>query len=82
VAWPAFAVLVATGVWMLTEAGESSDAFKTTLMTKLTLVLVSGIGVALHSLVKNPTLKAIWATVGFVSALGVVLLGVSIVEAG
>jgi hypothetical protein len=51
-------------------------------MTKLTLVLVSGIGVALHSLVKNPTLKAIWATVGFVSALGVVLLGVSIVEAG
>ena len=81
VGWPAFAVLVVTGVWMLTGGDEMSDAFQTTLMIKLTLVLVSGIGVALHTFVKSPALKGIWATVGFVSALGVVLLGVSIVEA-
>ena len=30
---------------------------------------------------KNPSLKGIWATVGLISALCVVLLGVSIVEA-
>ena len=81
VAWPAFGVLVVTGVWMLIGAGEQTDAYKTTLMIKLTLVLVSGIGVALHTFVKSPALKGIWAAVGFVSALGVVLLGVSIVEA-
>jgi putative copper export protein len=82
VGWPAFAVLVVTGVWMLTGGDEMSDAFQTTLMIKLTLVLVSGIGVALHTFVKSPALKGFWATVGFVSALGIVLLGVSIVEAG
>jgi len=81
VAWPAFGVLVVTGVWMLIGAGEQTDAYKNTLMIKTTLVLVSGIGVALHTLVKSPALKGFWATVGFVSALGIVLLGVSIVEA-
>ena len=81
VAWPAFAVLVLTGGWMMATAGDESAAFKVTLMVKLTLVLVSGIGAALHTLLKNPTLKGISAGVGLVSALAVVLLGVSLVEA-
>jgi len=82
VGWPAFAVLVVTGVWMLTGGDEMSDAFQTTLMIKLTLVALSGIGAALHTFAKSPVLKSIWGTVGLVCALGAVLLGVSIVEAG
>jgi putative copper export protein len=82
VGWPAFAVLVVTGVWMLTGGDEMSDAFQTTLMIKLTLVALSGIGAALHTFAKSPVLKTIWGTVGLVCALGAVLLGVSIVEAG
>jgi putative copper export protein len=82
VAWPAFAVLILTGSWMLAGAGEESDAWKMTLMVKMVLVLVSGVGAALHTFLKNPTLKGISAAIGLVSALGVVLLGVSIVEAG
>ena len=82
VSWPAFAVLILTGGWMLAGAGDASDAYQTTLMIKLALVALSGIGAALHTFVKNPALKGIWATVGLVSALGAVLLGVSIVEAG
>jgi putative copper export protein len=81
VAWPAFAVLVLTGGWMMATAGDESEAFKLTLMIKLTLVIVSGIGAALHTFLKNPTLKGISAGVGLVSALAVVLLGVSLVEA-
>ena len=81
VAWPAFGVLVLTGGWMLATAGDESDAFKVTLMIKLTLVLVSGVGAALHTFLKNPTLKGIGAGVGLVSALAVVLLGVALVEA-
>ena len=80
VAWPAFGVLVLTGGWMLATAGDESAAFKLTLMIKLTLVLVSGIGAALHTFLKNPTLKGISAAVGLVSALAVVLLGVALVE--
>jgi len=81
VAWPAFAVLVATGVWLIAAAGTQSDAYRTTLMVKMVFVVLSGVGAALHTFVKNPTLKGLWASVGMLSALCVVLLGVSIVEA-
>ena len=82
VAWPAFAVLIATGVWLLVGAGKQSDAYRTTLMVKMVFVVLSGVGAALHTFVKNPSLKSIWATVGLVSGLCAVMLGVSIVEAG
>jgi len=82
VGWPAFAVLVLTGFWMLGGGEDKSDAFQTTLMIKLTLVALSGLGAALHTFAKSPVLKSIWGTVGLVCALGAVLLGVSIVEAG
>ena len=81
VAWPAFAVLVGTGAGLLARAGDTSDAYKMTLMVKMVFVLLSGVGAALHTFVKNPSLKGIWASVGLISALCVVLLGVSIVEA-
>lgn len=80
VGWPAFAVLVLTGGWMLSGAEGHSDAWRTTLMIKLVLVLVSGIGAALHTVAKNPAVKGISAGLGLVSAVAVVLLGVSLVE--
>jgi putative copper export protein len=81
VAWPAFAVLVATGVWLIAGAGKQSNAYRVTLMVKMVFVVLSGVGAALHTIVKNPTLKGVWASVGLISGLCVVLLGVSIVEA-
>ena len=81
VAWPAFAVLILTGGWMLAGGGDESDAYRTTLMVKLVLVALSGVGAAMHTFAKRPALKGIWAAVGLLSALGAVLLGVSIVEA-
>jgi len=85
VAWPAFVVLILTGGWMLadmSQAGEAGEALQATLTIKLLLAALSGIGAALHTFVKTPALKGMWATVGLASALAVVLLGVSIVEAG
>jgi len=81
VAWPAFAVLVATGVWMIAAAGKQSNAYQVTLMVKMVFVVLSGVGAALHTFVRNPTLKGVWASVGLISGLCVVVLGVSIVEA-
>jgi putative copper export protein len=82
VGWPAFAVLVLTGFWSLSGGGHKSDAYQITLMVKLTLVILSGLGAALHTFAKKPALKGFWGAVGLVCALGAVLLGVSIVEAG
>src|SRR5690242_1652119 len=44
VAWPAFVVLVATGIWNLTavDVGDRSNAYLTTLTVKLALVVASG----------------------------------------
>ena len=81
VAWPAFAVLVVTGAWMLGGGEAHTDAYRTTLMIKMVFVLLSGVGAALHTFVKNPALNSVRATVGLVSGLCAVLLGVSIVEA-
>lgn len=50
-------------------------------MVKMVFVAASGVGAALHTVVKNPTLKGVWAFVGRVSGLCVVLLGVWIVQA-
>jgi putative copper export protein len=82
VAWPAYAVLVVTGAWMLAVAGNTSHAYQATMMVKMVFVVLSGVGAALHTVLKNPALKGSCAAVGLISALCVVLLGVSIVEAG
>lgn len=82
VCWPAYGLLILTGFWMLGGGGGGSDAYKTTLLVKLVLVAISGLGAALYTFAKSSALKSIWGTVGLLSALGAVLLGVSIVEAG
>ena len=81
-AWPAFAVLIATGVWTLAVSGQSDVAFQNTLGVKMVLVLLSGLGAALHTFAKNPTLKGVWGAIALVAALGAVLLGVTLVEGG
>ena len=82
VAWPAFAVLVATGFWNMAAVGQKGDAYQTTLMVKLVLVLLSGLGAALHTVAKSPAFKGIWASVGLLGALGAVLFGVALGSAG
>jgi putative copper export protein len=81
VAWPAFAVLIVTGIWNLVAGGPVSNAYQATLMVKMVLVVLSGLGAALHTFAKNPTLKGIWGAVALLGALGAVLLGVAMVEA-
>lgn len=80
VAWPAFGILILTGGSMLSGAVGATDAWKTTLLLKMAFVVLSGIGVAMHTVLKKPALKGISAGVGLVSALAVVLLGVALVE--
>jgi putative copper export protein len=82
VGWPAFGVLIVTGIWNIVVSDNKSDAYQTTLMVKLTFAALSGVGAALHTSAKSPALKGIWASVGLIGALAAVLFGVSIVEAG
>ena len=79
VAWPAYAVLILTGFWSMTASGLMVDpASRTTILIKMVLVLLSGLGAALHTFAKRPVLKAVWGTVGLLTAVGALVLGVAL----
>lgn len=79
VAWPAFAVLILTGFWSMTASGLMADpASRATLLVKMALALVSGLGAALHTFAKNYTLKGIGGVVGLLGAVAALVLGVAL----
>ncbi len=59
-AWPAFALLLATGVWNLVaiNVADQAGAFLATLMVKLVLVALSGLGAAAHAFFTGPAVSA------------------------
>jgi putative copper export protein len=77
VAWPAFAVLLATGVWnMIAEHDKISGAYQVTLIVKLVVVAISGLTAWLHMRAKSPAGLAVFGALTGLSALGALFLGV------
>ncbi|HEX5403312.1 MAG TPA: hypothetical protein VFX16_13520 [Pseudonocardiaceae bacterium] len=77
VAWPAFAVLVATGVWnILAEADKDTGHYRTTLIVKLAVVAVSGITAFLHARARSVVGLAVFGALTGASALAALFLGV------
>lgn len=77
VAWPAFAVVVVTGLWNLTEVpvGDSGTDYQITLFLKITLAIVSGAAAAVHQVGRSKVALAVGGAVGFLAALGAMYLG-------
>lgn len=80
VAWPAFAVLVVTGLWNLVETAlfDRSAAWQATLLAKLGVVALSGVGAALHAGAKSKRSLAVWGAVSALSALLALFYGVQL----
>ncbi|HEV2374193.1 MAG TPA: hypothetical protein VGS19_18805 [Streptosporangiaceae bacterium] len=77
VAWPAFAVLVITGVWnMAAVRSQIHGSYETTLVVKLIAVLVSGVAAALHMRARSATGLAVFGALTGLSALAALFLGV------
>jgi putative copper export protein len=73
--WPAFAVLLITGIWNIsaTQKGQPSS-WKVVLVIKVLVVVASGLAAWLHTLAKTPKAKGIWGGVsGFTAATALVL---------
>lgn len=77
IAWPAFAVLVLTGVWNIT-AGDMGDAAQRTLEVKLGFVLLSGVAAFLHTRARSKAGLAVWGALGAVGALAALFFGVQL----
>jgi putative copper export protein len=80
IAWPAFAVLIATGIWNLVEVdvGDSTTEYQVTLAVKLLLVAASGIGAATHRGATSKRVLAIGGALAGLGALGALFLGVQL----
>jgi len=77
VAWPAFGVLVATGIWnVAVEWDEVEGSYRNTLIVKLVLVAVSGVTAFLHIRARTAGGLAIYGALTGLSALAALFLGV------
>ena len=77
VAWPAFAVLVITGIWnIIAVRPQIHGSYETTLVVKLVVVVISGITAALHARAKSTAGLAVFGALTGVSALAALFLGV------
>lgn len=77
-AWPAFAVLVVTGIWNVTAVGYSSmdSAWKAVLMAKIAVVVVAGVAVLLHQRATTKRGLAVWGSVGGLASVAALVMGV------
>jgi putative copper export protein len=77
IAWPAFGVLVATGIWnILALEPDWSDSYGTTLIVKIVVVATSGASALLHARARSRRTLAVFGAVSGVSALAALFLGV------
>ena len=77
VAWPAFGVLVLTGIWNVTaESDHNHGRYRVTLIVKIAVVLLSGVAALLHARARRPAALAVWGAVAGATALAAVFLGV------
>jgi putative copper export protein len=77
VAWPAFALLVVTGVWnIVAEQDDVKGRYETTLIVKLVVVAISGLSAWLHSRSRSTAGLAVFGALTGLSALAALLLGV------
>jgi putative copper export protein len=82
IAWPAFAVVVATGIWNLfaIHVGDTSTAYQVTLAVKILVVAVSGVGAGLHAAARSKAALAAWGAISGLAALGALFLGILLVS--
>lgn len=80
IAWPAYAVLVVTGVWNLLEVqvGDRPTAYHATLGLKLLVVAASGVSAGIHATTRTRTVLAVTGALTALTALAAVLLGVQL----
>lgn len=78
IAWPAFGVLVLTGVWSLraVDIGSTTTAYQVTVALKLAVVALSGVAALFHTLASTRAGLALWGALSALSSLAALFLGV------
>ncbi|MEO6125828.1 MAG: hypothetical protein ABIR32_19175 [Ilumatobacteraceae bacterium] len=78
IAWPAFAVLVVTGLWNLTEVNvtDAPTNYQVTVFVKILVAITAGAAAAAHIAARSKVALAIGGAVGLVASIAAVFLGI------
>jgi putative copper export protein len=78
IAWPAYAVLLVTGIWNLLElpVGDFDIEWQVTLMVKITVVALAGVSAAVHAGARSKMLLAVFGALSGLTSIAAVVLGI------
>ncbi|MEZ5252092.1 MAG: hypothetical protein R2713_23660 [Ilumatobacteraceae bacterium] len=78
VGWPAFAVLVLTGIWNLIaiDVTDTSTAYQVTVFVKVLLAMVAAGAVVVHSVGRSKLALAAGGALGALASVGAMFLGI------
>jgi len=76
--WPAYAVLVVTGLWNISsfDLKGAPGAWNAVLMAKIAVVVVAGVAVFLHQRATTKRGLAVWGSIGGTASVLALVLGV------
>lgn len=77
-AWPAYGVLVATGIWNIStfDLSRQSTAWMAVLGVKLAVVLVAGVATFAHTRASGRVALAVWGSIAGVSSVAALFMGI------
>jgi putative copper export protein len=79
IAWPAYGVLIATGIWNVMELSPDwGSAYGRTVMVKIAVVAASGISALLHARARSRAGLAVFGAASGLTALTALFLGVQL----
>jgi putative copper export protein len=77
IAWPAFGVLILTGIWnVIAVRSQITGSYEVTLVVKLVVVAISGVTAALHARARSTLGLAVFGALTGASALAALFLGI------
>jgi putative copper export protein len=78
IAWPAFGVLVVTGMWNLAEVNvaDAPTSYQITVLAKIVVAVVAGAAAAAHTAARTTLWIALGGALSGVASIAAVFLGV------
>lgn len=78
IAWPAYAVLVLTGMWNLAEIDVSNapTSYQVTVFVKVAVAIVAGAAAAVHIAARSKLALALGGAIGALASVAAVFLGI------
>ena len=78
VSWPAFAVIIATGIWniLAVDLGDVTTGYNAAFGVKMLLVVAAGLAAAVHQSTDKKSIRGLTGALGFVASVAAFIVGV------